>query len=256
MDKNFKVRDMRKKGWFFLDNEYLNGMGKYVGPIGIAVYVSLCRHSDNEQKCFPSQETIAREIGSSERSVREYLKKLESLNIIVSMKERKSDGSWLNNVYYLLDKTEWTQPEAGGSDGQPEANDDTARGRRFRSQRQEVPTNNTNINNTNKKNTNNTAIQGIAEKKLIDNFINLFKDINPSYKKFFANKTQRKAMNNLLDIHGEEKLVKIIGLLSKTNEMNYAPVITSPFELEKKMASLISFVKRNNTEKNNITKIQ
>lgn len=154
MDKKFKVRDSRKKGWFFLDNEYLNGMGKYVGPIGISVYVSLCRHSDNSQRCFPSQKTISEEIGVSERSVRQYLKKLEQLNVLVSEKERRSDGSWLNNVYYLVDKTEWKYPKAGGSDGQPEANDDTSRGTSRPIQRQEVPIKNTNKNNTNKNKTN------------------------------------------------------------------------------------------------------
>jgi hypothetical protein len=151
----FKVRDKRSKGWFYLDNEYLNGIGKHLGPIGIAVYVSLCRHADNEQKCFPSQETIAKEIGTGIRSVRNYLKKLENLNIIQLEKTRQAEGKWLNNTYFLLDKTEWKYPEATGAYGKPEANNDTAIGISRHSHRQQVPIKDTNNNNTNKININN-----------------------------------------------------------------------------------------------------
>jgi DNA-binding transcriptional ArsR family regulator len=152
--KLFKVRDKRNKGWFYLDNEYLNGIGKHLGPTGIAVYVSLCRHADDNQSCFPSQELIAKEIGSTDRSVRTHLKKLEELNIIKAEKVRTSEGKWLNNTYYLVDKSEWIYPEETISCGKPEEINDTAIGKKRHSHRKPFPIKNTNINNTNKKKTN------------------------------------------------------------------------------------------------------
>lgn len=250
----FKVRDKRNKGWFYLDNEYLNGIGKNLGPIGIAVYVSLCRHADNEQKCFPSQETIAKEIGAGVRSVRNYLKKLEELNIIQLEKVRTAEGKWLNNTYFLLDKTEWNYPKATGAYGNPEANKDIAIGNRIQNHRQQVPIKDTNINNTNN---NNIATQRVARKDQdIFEIIELF-NFNPSYKKFFGNITQRKAVERLSKEHGE-KLKEMIKVLPKTNKMQYAPIITTPLQLEDKLASLVAFIgkKRSEINKNKIAKIQ
>ena len=127
----FKVRDKRNKGWFYIDNEYLNGLGRYLGPTCIAVYVSLCRHANNNQECFPSQTKIAEEIGSTDRSVRRAIKKLEEHNVIRLIRERKSGGQWLNNTYYLLDKVEWVYPKDTISYGSPEDKNDTTRGHHF-----------------------------------------------------------------------------------------------------------------------------
>ena len=68
--------------------------------------------------------------------------------------------------------------------------------------------------------------------------IDLFKDVNPAYKKWFGNKTQRKAVDNLLERYGFEKLQKVIALLPKTNKIMYLPTITTPLQLEDKWAAL------------------
>ena len=55
-----EIRDNRQKEWFWLDNEYLNGYARHLGTVATAVYISLCRHSDNKtQTCFPSTELIS-----------------------------------------------------------------------------------------------------------------------------------------------------------------------------------------------------
>lgn len=109
----FKGRDKRKKGWFWMDNDYLNGYAQYFGAIGTAIYVSLCRHSNNEnQKCFPAMETIAEEVGISENTVRKYIHLFGKYKIIGIEKERDyKTKKWLNNIYTLLDKTEWIKPD-------------------------------------------------------------------------------------------------------------------------------------------------
>lgn len=148
MSKNFKVRDRRNKGWFYMDNDYLNGYAKHFGAIGTAIYVSLCRHANGEQKCYPSQKLIAEELNIGERTVRNYLNLFIKHQLITVEKIRKS-GRWLNNVYTLLDKDEWTSPKATVADGtkgsrqhSPKANDDS-------NQRHVVPTKETNRKNTN-----------------------------------------------------------------------------------------------------------
>ena len=139
----FKGRDQRKKGWFWVDNDYLNGYAKRFGAIGTAIYISLCRHADNEtQKCFPAQEKIAEELNIAVRTVRKYLRLFESCHIVSIKRERNPmTKKWLNNVYTLLDKEEWTKPQATVAYGKPEATKD-------KSHRQPLPNKETHINKT------------------------------------------------------------------------------------------------------------
>lgn len=68
--------------------------------------------------------------------------------------------------------------------------------------------------------------------------IDLFKEVNPSYKKLFPNTSQRKSVQRMLETHGKEKLQKMIVLLPKSNVMDFMPVITTPCQLEDKMGQL------------------
>lgn len=149
--RTFKVRDRRNKGWFYMDNDYLNGYAKHFGAIGTAIYMSLCRHADGKQKCYPSQKLIAKELDIGERTVRDYLNHFAKYKLIDITREKNKKGIWMNNVYTLLDKDEWIRPQArlaSGSTGNPlhspEANDDS-------NQRQPLPHKDTNRKNTNKK---------------------------------------------------------------------------------------------------------
>ena len=108
----FKVRDKRNKGWFWMDNEYLNGWARYFGATGTAIYVSLCRHSNNKTKeCFPAQKQIAEELTIDERTVRRYLGLFQKCGLISIKRERRKDKKWANNIYTLLDKEHWKKPE-------------------------------------------------------------------------------------------------------------------------------------------------
>ena len=117
MDKRFKVRDLRKKEQFIIDDAYLNGYAKFFRPNGTAIYISLCRRADKEQSCFPSEKTIAKDHNITDRTVRKYIKRLKQANIIRIKKERSKSGKWYNNVYYLIDKSEWKTPEEINSSG-------------------------------------------------------------------------------------------------------------------------------------------
>lgn len=68
--------------------------------------------------------------------------------------------------------------------------------------------------------------------------IELFKEINPTYSKWYGNKTQRASVERLLQRVGFEQLKKVIALLPKVNKVAYLPTITTPLQLEDKWASL------------------
>lgn len=83
----------------------------------------------------------------------------------------------------------------------------------------------------------------------ISELIDAFKEVNPAYKKFFGNKTQRGASERLLKAHGLEKLGKIIKVLPQSNATPYMPSITTPLQLEDKFGQLASaWQKKKNSE--------
>lgn len=106
----FKVRDFRNKGFFLLDDVYLNGYAKLLGTTASMVYIYLCRCADKKQSSFPSQEIIAEKLGINERVVMRKIKELVEWNLISSVKTRGNKGTWRHNTYHLLDKSEWKQP--------------------------------------------------------------------------------------------------------------------------------------------------
>jgi len=111
---------------------------------------------------------------------------------------------------------------------------------------------NSNSNSNTNINSNTKYSEASLAGKEINEIIDLFKNINPSYQKFFGNKTQRSAVERLLKKLGREKLEQAISLLPKTNQEKYAPTITTPLQLEDKLAGLIAFVQKEKNNKNTI----
>lgn len=80
--------------------------------------------------------------------------------------------------------------------------------------------------------------------------IESFKEVNPSYKKYFGNTTQRAAVKRMLDEHGKEKLLSIIAYLPKSNASRYAPTITTPVQLEDGLGKLFAWSQREKNKSN------
>lgn len=244
----FKVRDKRNKGWFFIDNEYLNGYARIFGAIGTAVYVSLCRHADNEtQTCFPSMQLISEELNISRGTVNKYLKLFEKYRIIQKIpQKRNAKQQWINNEYTLLDKEEWVKHESRvqplNTDSrvqltaEPCATDDKSRV-------QPLNTKDTHINYTHNKDTHSKAValQGKDWNELIDSF----KEVNPLYEEFYKNTTERKALEYLVSKLGLDKVKSVIKHLPEIINQPYAPKITKPTELKRDLGKLIAFYKQN-----------
>src|SRR3990167_1684516 len=73
--------------------------------------------------------------------------------------------------------------------------------------------------------------------------------LNPTIN--YGNKTQRKAIQDLLDLMGEEKLVRTIEYAALVRTDPFAPTITTPYQLKEKFAQLISY---NQKQENKSTK--
>ena len=220
-----KIRDNRKKEWFWLDNEYLNGYAKHLGVSCTAVYISLCRHADNTtQQCFPSMKLIAEENGISDDTVMRAVKRLEEWGIVLVTRQKKEDGTQMNNVYTLTAKTEWKEKPTRnlryGADPQKEI-----KPTRKNSQSRPAPLgyNNTHINNTHINNSDEESSRA-SDNKSIELMIDSFKEINANYRKFFANTTERAACLEIIKLHKKEDIDQMVSLAPKYNKL---PFITS-----------------------------
>jgi len=246
----FKVRDLRKKDQFKIDDRYLNGYARIFGVSTTAVYSSLCRHAEfYSQKAFPSERLIAEEHNISIRTVRRAIEKLKSANIVNIEKVRSSKGQWLNNTYFLIDKLEWKKPEdikdlwetRGQKQQEPEDIRDATRGHH-------VSIKDNTLRRITHKKDNTLAKQSFAGKEIND-LIDMFKEVNPSYKRIYSNKTQRAALERIVKDHGTEKIEWVLGILPQTNKEQFAPVITTPLQLEDKLGSLLAFYQKKGKDK-------
>jgi len=249
----FKGRDRRRKGWFWIDNDYLNGYARLFGTTGTAIYLSLCRHADNEtQKCFPAIKTIAEELNTGESTVKQYIHIFEKYRIIFIQREKDPiTKRWLNNVYQLNDKDEWIKPDKPlkkkRKRGQSQSLTVESQSQRktepeptvAKSQSQPLAHKETNIYN--KTHSKEATPPAIADN--INSLIELFKPINPTYERLFSNKTQRDSLERLVKKFGREKIENMIKYLPQIFGKTYAPRITTPYLLEQKLADLLAYIK-------------
>lgn len=79
-----------------------------------------------------------------------------------------------------------------------------------------------------------------SDASLIVSVIDAFKEVNPTYSQWYGNTTQRGAIGRLIQTHGLDTVLKVVGLLPKTNKLAYFPSITTPRQLETDWAKLES----------------
>jgi hypothetical protein len=74
---SFTVRDQRKPGHHWADNEVIDDFGASIGPFGYAVYMYICRHAGNRDgRCYKRQRDVAEAFGMSRHTV---LRAIETL---------------------------------------------------------------------------------------------------------------------------------------------------------------------------------
>lgn len=84
------------------------------------LYVRLARkYADRERHAFPLEDTLAGELGCSERTVRRAVGQLREIGAIVVERERRDDGSYGRNLYSLpMDESLQRPDTTCGSDQQ------------------------------------------------------------------------------------------------------------------------------------------
>ena len=84
----------------------------------------------------------------------------------------------------------------------------------------------------------------VTEGSIINEVLEGFKEVNPSYERLYANKNQRLALDRLIVKHGREKVEGMIAFLPKSNAARYAPTITTPYKLEADLGKLAAWAQK------------
>ncbi len=76
-------KDQKSGGWYWIDRDILRLYGARIGVAGLGVYNVLAMFAGSEtQVCFPSQNTVAKLLGISRRTVIRKIKLLGDLGLI------------------------------------------------------------------------------------------------------------------------------------------------------------------------------
>jgi DNA-binding transcriptional ArsR family regulator len=239
--ENFQIRDSRDANWLWVNKNIISS--DRLDASDKLVYSALSYFANcNTQKCFPSTAKIEKLIKLTQPTIIKALKKLEDLKIIQVDREPGKVS-----IYSLL-KTDHLKDLSGVETEETTKESLAHHLKDLSTPLKKKHTNNNNITIIN----NNTLLHNVDSQKEsgkeINDFINLFKDVNPSYELFFSRKVQREAVSRLLKKLGREKLTGAINILKSTNSQKYAPAITSPLQLEEKLGSLIAFIQKQRSE--------
>jgi hypothetical protein len=243
---NKRIIDKRVKEKFLIDDAYLNGMAKKCGWQATLVYLCLCRHANKNQECFPSIKLMQEKLGVGRKTVIRGIQNLKKYNIIqVESSFNKKTGAQMNNTYILIDKSEWKEYNPVSKMDKGECLIDT--GGVPNKEGEGGPIRDYKETHNKETHTRDTKVITFEVNEIIE----LFKEVNPSYKELFKRKNQRYAVQRLLNELGKEKVMSAISYLPKTNSMNYAPIITTPVQLEEKIGALRAFVQKEMIKINN-----
>jgi len=190
-----------------------------------------------------SSKRIVIETKDSEKTIRKLLKELEEIGYL--KRQKLSNGRTIYLIKHRL-KDEFPQYEPSGKKGSLGIKKPIGK---KGYQQKGLPAKITairkkeykQINNNNKEIT--LQADACEDKIDVNYFIDLFKDVNISYDRLFANKTERESIERLYKKIGGDKLEKAINTLKVTNGEKYAPKITTPYELEKNFSKLCFFIK-------------
>jgi hypothetical protein len=75
-------------GWVRIDRATIAKLPE-IGSTAMAVYLVLAAHADDDGRCWPSEATLARLVGCTDRTVRTSLKALEAAGLIGKQRRRR-----------------------------------------------------------------------------------------------------------------------------------------------------------------------
>ncbi len=96
------LQDTRTPGWFWMENTVIDVYAPCIGAAGVAVYAYLARRADRQGLCFPSYDTIARDLGLSRRTAIAYVKLLQEHGLIMMLPRIAAGMKRSANAYRLV----------------------------------------------------------------------------------------------------------------------------------------------------------
>lgn len=235
MEKTRRIIDKRVKRKFMMDDAYLNGYAKLCGWNGTLVYLSLCRHADINQSCFPSIKLISEQHKINPKSVQRGIDKLKMRNIIQVKRKRNRKGIWKNNTYILMDKSCWlknpVQESVGDLDVQktdsPKPEDSQGLIHESLGHTKETHKEGNKFKETHISNV-------IVVSKEPDEIMNIFNTINPMLN--WGDRKNRNACVEMIEKFGFEETKKMAEAIIAVQGKQYAPTATTPYEMKEKIA--------------------
>ena len=85
-------------GFFQVPNSLIKAHGKQIGPLGIAVYSAILMHDYGNDRCWPSQSTIAEHLGCDRKTVNRTISKLVDAGLL-ELDPRFTDKGQTSNRY-------------------------------------------------------------------------------------------------------------------------------------------------------------
>jgi DNA-binding transcriptional regulator YhcF (GntR family) len=216
-----------KKGTFLVipNKQAIMGMS----PINQTIYFWICNFADDEGVCFPSVTKLAKCAGVSARTVNRAIKALEEKELLAKEQRFEQNRQTSNKYQILITGATISQPPHDTQSPSPLTNS--------RTELNPVITQ-----------SNELAEPSSAE---VIALIDLFEPVNPAFNTWYANKTQRAACKWLLSNFDPPDLYAKIAALPKINAMPYAPITTTPNELQRNLSKITAFIAKIKNKQNN-----
>jgi len=237
-------------------------------PGSQVVFIWLCDYADrNTGQCYPSMKTLANDTGMSRKNVQRKLSDLEDMGLI-EKEHRINNNEYNSNLYsiFIFSGTKDTPRDnlsQGGGDNLSQPRDNLSQGGGDNlSQPRENLTHRTNPHNQPssevthitdkekyKKESTESPPSSLSKKQAIDELIDNFQPLNPNAYVLHEDKIEREAMKRMFKKHGYEKMLNTIQVLERLPDDKYAPLVTTPLELEKKMGKVLAYIRRYERER-------
>ncbi len=264
MDKEegfiFEDETEDKKYFTIIPNYVLDNLNVY----DIVAYITIKRITGENGECWMGTRNLAKKAHVSQSQIIKSLKRLTETNLIYSKGTKDVNGGktvcyginnvWRENIEFYsnitdskIKKTAKLFEESKGEHQEFTTKVNTRNSgvntRKLGGEHLGVRNKNPLIISHNK----NIITDGQNINKLIDKF----KDINPNYERLFSNKAERSAIERLVEKHTYDKILKVVDILPKIYGREYAPRITTPCTLERKMGDLFAYIKQEQDIKTN-----